>query len=357
MNVNDAILDRVRRVDPVDALEVLDWTLSDDARRVLDDVTRAEIVTLGSPRRHRGRRIAIAAVAVTGGLVTARAAADVLGGPAPDRVRAHLAALDEGMPADLRLDPDLDHARAVASTTSGVLYAADLTSGGYCLEVVTDGDRPRGAVCVTAADLGESPLEITAPIPDEPDGVILVGGRINDDRVQQVEIRYADGQTSGAASGLEGYWLFEVSADERQDALNTGLVVAGIDADGVDVVTVSVPPLRDDDPDGTKFDRLQPILLSTISSGDDFTLLLGVEGSLNAADAATLELQYPDGATTMIAVAPDGSYRFIVPTDREHDFASATGALIARDATGQIVATVAVTSVANAHGTESSPTP
>jgi hypothetical protein len=140
----------------------------------------------------------------------------------------------------------------------------------------------------------------------------------------------------------------EVPPDERDDALDNGLVIAGV-ADGHDVSTWAVPPLHDGDPDGTKFDRAQPIFVSTISTGDDLTVLLGVEGSVNAAGAATLELRYPDGATEPVPVAPDGTYRFLLPADRQDDFAAANGQLVARGATGRIVATAPVSSVANTH--------
>src|SRR5439155_83532 len=69
-------------------------------------------------RRGRNRLVAVDAAGVlVGG--TAAAATTILGRPAPDPVRAHLAELDEGMPPDLRYNPDLSNARAVAETTSG----------------------------------------------------------------------------------------------------------------------------------------------------------------------------------------------------------------------------------------------
>ena len=349
MTGEHAVLERVRSADPLDALEILEWSESDEVRDLLDLIVAGKTTTAARHRRRRGRRLVVSAVVVTGALTTAAAAAGVLGSSAPDRVREHLASLDKGMPADLRLNPDVDNARAVAATDSGVLYAADLTNGGYCLEVVTNGDRPRGAVCVRSGQLGDRAVEVTAPIPDDPPGALLVGGRINDPQVQRVEVRYQDGQRVPVELGLERYWLSEVPDGERQTALDNGLTVAGIDSAGGDVVTVPVPPLRDDDPTGTKLDRLQPIFVSTISNGDDLTLLLGVEGSVNVAGAVSLEVQYPDGTATAIPIAPDGSYHFVVPTERQHDFASASGHLVARDAAGDIVATVTVTSVANAH--------
>src|SRR6185436_2189964 len=167
MNISDPVLDRVRCADPIDADVASEWVRSDAARRMRDRVTATTVASPPVARARRGRRVAVGAVVLTAGLATAAAAAGRLGGPAPDRVREHLAALDRGMPADLRLNPDVEHARAVAATSSGVLYGADLADGGYCLEVAS-ADRPRGAVCVTAGRLRDRAVEVTAPIPREP---------------------------------------------------------------------------------------------------------------------------------------------------------------------------------------------
>ena len=52
-----------------------------------------------------------------------------------------------------------------------------------------------------------------------------------------------------------------------------------------------------------------------------------------------------------IDLAPDGSYRFMIPPDRQSDFASSWGKLVARDASGQIVASASFSSVANSQRT------
>ncbi|MEO8267223.1 MAG: hypothetical protein ABI706_17105 [Ilumatobacteraceae bacterium] len=345
MSTMDSVLERVRRVDPIREIDLYQWGTSAEARRVFDFVVSSSVV--GRPRRHRARWLAGGAVVVTGAFATAAAASGVLGGPAPDPIRAHLAALDDGLPQDLRLNPDVEHAMAVASTASGVLYAADLKEGGYCIEIATEGDRPRGAACVTAARVGDRAIEVTAPIPSGPTAALLVGGRINDSRVERVVVRYPDGTSNDVVLGLARYWLVEVPDSVRSVALTDGVQIAGVDAGGLDVSTLAVPPLRDEDPDGTALDRAQPVFVSTISTGDDLTLVLGVEGSVNAAGATTLELEYPGGTSAGIALAPDGSYRFMIPPDRQSDFESSSGKLIARDASGQIVASVSFSSVAN----------
>jgi hypothetical protein len=346
------VLGRVRRVDPIREIDLGEWGASSEARRVLDRVVGSTLLDrarLEGPRRHRARWLAGGAVVVTGALATAAAASGVLGGSAPDPIRAHLAALDDGLPQDLRVNPDVEHAMAVASTATGVLYAADIKDGGYCIEVATEGGRPRGAACVTAAQLGDRAIEVTAPIPSGPDAALLVGGRINADQVARVVVRYSNGTSEDVVLGLARYWLVEVPESARATALADGVQIVGIDAQGREVSTLAVPPLRDDDPTGTALDSAQPVFVSTISTGDDLTLVLGVEGSVNAAGATALELVYPDGTAAAIALAPDGSYRFMLPADRQNDFASSSGKLVARDAGGRIVASVSFSSVANSH--------
>jgi hypothetical protein len=83
-------------------------------------------------RARRGRQLRAATLACVAVLVLAGAAfgtAALLGWPAPEHVKKDLAAVDQGLPADLRLNPDVEHARAVASTGSSTLYAADLAPG------------------------------------------------------------------------------------------------------------------------------------------------------------------------------------------------------------------------------------
>jgi hypothetical protein len=312
---------------------------------VLDHIIDSNVVVLRSSRRRRTMWIA-ATVVGTSALATAVAASGLLGEPAPEPIRADLAAVDQGLPEDLRTNPDVENAMAVASTASGVLYAADVKDGGYCYEIATEGDQPRGAVCVAASRLGDRAIEITAPIPADDAAPLLVGGRINDGRVERIVARYANGTSVDVELGLSGYWLLEVPEGARDVALTDGLEIVGVGSDGQDVATVAVPPLRDDEPDGAR-DAAQPIFVSTISSEHDLTLVLGVEGSVNVADAATLELHYPDGATTPVMLAADRSYRFILPDDRQSDFANAFGQLVARDADGTTVATTSFSSVAN----------
>ena len=348
MTPTDVVLEKVRHADPIGDVDVRGWSNSADARRVLDQIVVRDV---HAPRSRRRRTAWIAATVVgTSALATVAAASGLLGEPAPEPVRTDLAAVDNGLPADLRANPDVENAMAVASTAGGVLYAADLKDGGYCYEIATDGDRPRGAVCVTASRLGDRPIEITAPIPLDDTAPLFVGGHVNDSRIEQIVARYGNGTSSDVELGLSGFWLLAVPADARDVALSSGLQIVGLGGDGQDVSSVAVPALRDEEP--AALDAAQPIFVSTISAEDDLTLVLGMEGSVNAADASTLELQSPDGTITPIPFAADRSFRFMLPVERQSDFATAWGQLVARDADGTTIATAPISSVANHRRTD-----
>jgi hypothetical protein len=316
-------LDRLRAADPLDAAELTAWS---DSLPALPPLPR--------PRR-RALPLAIGVVAVSAGSVGVAVGTGVLGGPAPDPVKAHLAELDHGIPADLRYDPDLEHARTVAATKSGALYLADLRDGGYCLEVAAPVARPRGATCVTSANLHQRALEVTAPLPDGAGSPLLVGGRANDDRVATLEVRWADGSVDPVAFGLDRAFLLEVPSAQHAAALAKGVTLVARDKAGAAVATVHVPPLRDDDPTGTAHDVKQKLVLTTISDGDDLTRVLGVEGRVNVT-GVRLELRFPDGSSIGVPVESDGTFRLMLPLDRRDDFASTAGRLVALRGTEEV---------------------
>jgi hypothetical protein len=325
-------LERLRAADPLDAAELTTWSGSLPA-----------LPPLSRPRR-RALPITLGVVAVSAGSVGIAVATGVLGGPAPDPIKAHLAELDHGIPADLRYDPDLEHARTVAATTSGALYLADLEDGGYCIEVAAPVDRPRGASCVTAAHLHQRALEVTAPLPDSAASPLLVGGRANDGRIATLAVRWADGSVEPIAFGLDRAFLLEVPSAHQASALAKGVTLVARDKAGKAVTTVHVPPLRDEDPTGTTHDAAQDLVLQTLSDSDDLTLVLGVEGRVNLA-GVTLALRFPDGSSIAVPVASDGTFELTLPADRRDDFASSAGVLVAmRD--GKEVASQRLGSVA-----------
>ena len=97
----------------------------------------------------------------------------LVGDAAPPAVQASLGGVDEGMPPDLRLNPDVANARSVAVDGDAVLYAADLPGGGVCTEIATAG-KPNGAVCRTST---QPPAPIDATIPGNARGCIRRAGR------------------------------------------------------------------------------------------------------------------------------------------------------------------------------------
>ena len=346
MITTEAVLHAVREADPIDMPDVHHWATSEEARLVFDRIVGSDVGVV-RPFPHRRAKWIGGAAAVTVAIGSAAAASGVLGDPAPEPIRAHIAAVDEGLPDDLRLNPDVEHATAVATTAAGVLYAADVTGGGYCYEIATEGDRPRGAVCVRPDQVTARAIEVTAPIPADAAAPLLVAGRINDAAVERIVARYSNGTSEDIALGLGGYWMIEVPDAARQVALTDGLEIVGLGTDGAELAVQPVPPLADEDPTGTAHDAEQPIFVSTFSDEHDLTLVLGLEGSVNAEGATTLELQYPDGTISEIALAPDGTYQYTLPPERQSDLAAAWAQLTARDANGAVVATASFSSVAN----------
>ena len=155
-------------------------------------------------RRARRRTAGIAAVAAAtlalGGTV-ALAGFDILGSPPPPSVQRDLQDVDRGMPRDLRLNPDVASARAMAATDGSVVYYARLAGGGYCAELVTQDLRPRGAVCSTDPDA--EGLSVTVPFTDPVtnDSPVTVSGRVSKPGATTVDLVYPDGGTGSVATG------------------------------------------------------------------------------------------------------------------------------------------------------------
>jgi hypothetical protein len=154
---------------------------------------------------HMGAFAAAAALVLAG---SAFSTATLLGWPAPEHVKEEIAAVDRGLPEDLHLNPDVEHARAVASTGSSTLYAADLRDGGRCTELVTADDRGRGASCAT----GSEPIEITVPFDDgaAKSAPVVLAGRLNVSAGTSLEIAYEGGGSDQIPFGDERYFVFEV---------------------------------------------------------------------------------------------------------------------------------------------------
>ncbi len=346
----DAVLQAIRRADPLRGERLTGWSRTDEAALLLDRIVDGERPATGGavaarPRRRAVRPLMVAAVLlVIGG--TAAGAGRLLGGPAPSDVRGDLAAVDQGMPADLRLDPDVRNARLVASADGAQLFAADLTGGGSCAEIVTPDGRAAGAVCTTAAALASEPIGATVPFNDPVtiSSPFVVGGRVNASGATSLEAVFSDGASRPVPVGDAGFYVFAVSPEHLADAHRRGLSLVATDAAGTVIATAEVPPTDFRDPEA--LDARQPIFVSTISTHSDFTKVLGVEGRVNVQGATSLELRYPDGATIRIPLDRDGSYRYDLPAARRDDLFDRPGELVALDADERQLATTPVAAVA-----------
>ena len=305
-------------------------------------------------RRARRRRVAlVSALAATGALLLGAAAlgaATLLGWPAPRHVQNDIAAVDRGLPADLRLNPDVEHARAVASTASATLYAASLHDGGSCTEIVTAGDRGRGATCATAADRAHQAVDLVAPFDDGagPDTLVILGGRINDASASSLEAVYADGSHEDVGLGEDRYFLFEVPAEHRQSVHASGLELIARNGDSSVVGRAMLPADWDD---SAVPDEQAALYVSTRSDESDLTKVFGLEGHVSAPGAVKLELDYSDGTRATIPIGEDGSYEYAVPPDRIGDFMRPL-TLAALDKSGSVVASTTVAAVAYWRGRE-----
>ena len=336
----------VRNADPVRAEEIERWSGSNDARAILDGVMSVAVDSARLPhiRRRRGVVLLVAAALLLGGGI-AGASSYLFGQPAPEAVRRDIAGVDRGLPSDIRLNPDVRNARAVASTGPSTLYFASLKDGGYCLEISTSAEGGRGAVCVTAAQAGTQPIEVTVPFTDpiRDDSPVTIGGRVDVSGAAELDIRYADGTTQPIDLGDDRFFVFDIPADRLADVHRSAFELEAIGSDGTVVGTTQIPPVA---PEDQSLNDRMPIYVETMSNGDDFTKLLGVKGSVNVAGATSLELHYPNGTVVQIPIATDGSYRYDIPSGRQGDFAKWPGSLMARNVQGDVIATATVASVA-----------
>jgi hypothetical protein len=336
----------VRDADTVTPGDRLGWATSAEADAVLRKILASEIPAVDhTATHHRIARVILLAAALVLSAAAGAAAGEIIGRPAPATVQRDIANVDEGMPADLRLNPDVQDAQLVAVANEAELYSATLVDGGYCVEIVTIADGPHGAVCTPGSSVGGLPIEVTTPFTDPitASSPIIVGGRVNV-AASTLEVRFFDGATEPIALGPDGFYLFVVPADELAGAHANGFELQARDATGLVVGSSSVPPSDTQSPRAT--DRLMPIFVSTISTHEDFTKVLGVEGRVNVEDATRLELRYPDLTTVRIPIDEQGRYHYVLPAGRQDALAERPGTLTAFNAKGDLVATAPVASVA-----------
>jgi hypothetical protein len=288
-------------------------------------------------RRHRARRVTgvvLAGVALAAG--GAAAAQVLVGDAAPPAVQASLGGVDEGLPPDLRLNPDVANARSVAVDGDAVLYAADLPGGGVCTEIATAG-RPNGAVCRTSTQ-PQPAIDATIPgTPEDASGPVVVGGRVNVD-ADAVALVTSDGRRLAVTMQPDGYYIVELNAADsaaareglRIEAAREGSVVASLDVS--DAFT-------------SEIGHADPIGLEMVSGSGDLTKVVSIYGTVQDAAAVTVRLIYPDGSTADTPVGAGGRYELTLAPERQGALDTAPGRLVAVDANGKELASRTVAAV------------
>jgi hypothetical protein len=321
-------------------------TLSSNLEQILCDLRPAAERRAAQARgRRRVRRIGLVGLSVAGLAGSAAVAAVQLLG-APDSVKRDFLAVDEGMPADLRLNPDVEHARRVAVSGDAAVYFAPLADGGYCAELVSGG-RGRGAVCSTREQTDHSAIGVTVPFTDpvRDTSPVTVSGRVGPAAATTIRLVYPDHATDDVAISSDRFYLASVPPEHLRAVHHGGLMLLAVDRDERSLAEAVVPFDAITPPTEAQRPK-DPIEVDTISDHRDFTLLLGVRGTVSADGHPTrVRLVFPDGSA-ITAPLRDGAYFVHVPADRRHDFARAPGAVQALDAEGEVVAERAVASVA-----------
>ncbi len=343
------LISLIAQCDPLDGHPTAGWSRSAGAEAMIRRITSGELSTAVRaipPSRRRARRpaILVAALLIVG--AGAAAASQLLGGPAPSQVKGDLSAVDQGIPSDLRYNPDVENARLVAQADGASLYYAGLADGGYCSEMVTPPSHAAGAVCVPGGSVDPASIHVTVPFTDPitTSSPFIVGGRVNVNGATALRATFSDGRSQSVTLGDDGFFVFAVAPGHLTDAHLHGLQLAADDGAGAEIASARVPPTDFSNPD--EQDAAQPIFVSTISTENDFTKVLGVEGTVNVPGAATLELRYPDGTTVDIPLRAGGHYRYDLPPSRSGDLFDRPGRLIARDSSGNALASAPVAAVA-----------
>lgn len=302
------------------------------------------IATLLAERRHtsrfRSRRrsgwIAVGVGLVGVGVGGTAAARMLTGQPAPIPVQDDIAAVDEGMPADLRLNPDVTNARSVASDGDAVLYAADLKDGGVCTEVAL-GAAPLGAVCRKPAQPTQA-IEVTVPgIPERSDPRVIIAGRVNV-KADRANVVFADGSQRPVRIESAGFYVIELTGADAE-AARLGSTVQAL-RDGAVIATVDVSAAFVEEPANS-----ETLSLEMVSGPGDLTEVIRVYGTVRVPGGVRVLLIYPDGGTESTSINGDSSYQLTLAADRRRALADAPGRLVVVDLHGLELASRPVAAV------------
>lgn len=309
---------------------------------------------LAAARRARRRTVRVTAAAVAALALASSAAVagfDILGSPAPRAVKGDLLDVDRGMPRDLRLNPDVESARAVAATHDSVVYFAPLEAGGYCAELVTRAKGPRGAVCSTEEGAEGRGMSVTVPFTDpvRADSPVTVSGRVAKPGARSVELIYPSGGSDSVELGEAGFYVAEVPHDHLAAVHERGLLLVARDGDGNPLAQAVIPSDAITPP--SEADRPHdPIELDTVSTERDLTLVLRVRGQVYATGVDHMTLRYPDGKTVRMPLRGP-RFDYALPARRRRDFMT-PGTVTAWNAAGRVLAERPVAAVAFWHARE-----
>jgi hypothetical protein len=330
---------------------VTDGALNPDLEAILADLMPAAR-RLAARRAARRRAVRVAAVAIAALALAGSAAVagfGILGSAPPQAVQRDLRNVDRGMPRDLRLNPDVEHARAVAASNGSVVYFASLKGGGYCAELVTGSARPRGAVCSTAEQADSEGISVTVPFTDavRSDSPVTVSGHVSDPRTRSVELVYPDGAGDSVELGENGFYVADVASEHLAAVHRHGLMLVARSATGEALAQAVVPSDAITPP--SEADRPHdPIEVDTVSTESDFTRVLRVRGTLQVSGVDHVTLRYPDGTTARLPLHGN-RFDYAVPAGRQRDLMT-PGTVTAWSADGDTLAERPVAAVAYWHG-------
>ena len=324
--------------------------LAPNLEAILDDLMPAAR-RLALHRRARARRLRIAATTVAALLLACSAAFagfTIVGSPAPPAVKEDIRDIDRGMPRDLRLNPDVDHAQAVAASNDSVVYFAALKDGGYCAELVTRSGGPRGAVCATRREVDRSPIGVTIPFsePFTDTSPVTVSGYVSARAATSIELVYPDGGFDSFPVGKRRFYVADVPAAHLPAVHRHGLLLIARDAHGKPLAQAVVPTDAISPPPESQRPH-DPIELDTLSTETDFSAVLRVRGDLYIAGVDHVTLRYPDGTSLRLPLR-GRHFDYTVPAARRHQLMS-PGTVTAWSATGRVLAERPVAAVAYWH--------
>jgi hypothetical protein len=306
----------------------------------------ARLIAERHRRRHKLRLVGLVSAGFLALSGLALAATAFVGSPAPESVQSEIAAVDTGMPAALRLNPDVRNARSVATTGSSTLWLADLAGGGRCLELTTAYfPSVRAPGCTTGAELDGTPIGMTLPNDDAagPDAPVVIAGHVEPPDATALSLRLSDGRSVPIPFGAGRFYVIDLTGADAADVRAHGVTLVAEDASGREVARGTVP--SDWDAGAAEVERRTTVDVTTRSDSRDFTKVLGIDGVMRDPKPASLELVYDGGHVVDIALAPDGSFHYDVPGDRQGAFMTPRH-LIGRDAQGRVVLDRSVAAVA-----------